>query len=121
SRPGRARQGPQRPTTVGTRRRNQMGRQKKARTSKRRGTPIPPAEHAWDRITPAVESARERLGPAVKDVRERITPVVEDARERISPAVESARTALVEDVVPKVAGAVTSAVAATEPYRVEAV
>ncbi len=88
-----------------------MGRQKKpsgpAQTARRQANEA--ATHAWDKMSPAMDSARQRLGPAVGD-----------AREKIGPAIEHARTVLSDDVVPKVADAMSAAVTASEPYRTEA-
>jgi uncharacterized membrane protein YgcG len=67
------------------------------------------AEQAWEKVTPAMTNARQRIAPAV-----------DEAKTRIAPAVDHARNILAEDVAPRVSTAMSSAVAASEPYRAEA-
>lgn len=88
-----------------------MGRQKKraGTAPKARNKANLAAEHAWEKVNPAVDSARQRIGPAAHE-----------AREKVGPAVEHARTVIAEDVVPKVATAMSTAVTASKPYRAEA-
>lgn len=99
-----------------------MGRQKKraGMAPKARMKANLAAEHAWEKVNPTVENARQRIGPAVEEARHRIGPAVDDAREKVGPAVEHARTVISNDVVPKVATAVSHAMTASEPYRTEA-
>ncbi|HZC26249.1 MAG TPA: DUF5324 family protein [Actinopolymorphaceae bacterium] len=68
----------------------------------------------------AADHARDRMGPAMDNARQRIGPAVDDAREKVGPAVEHARTVIVDDVVPKVTTAMSTAVTASKPYRTEA-
>jgi hypothetical protein len=88
-----------------------MGRQKKRSgpAQRARDQANQAATHAWDRVSPSMDSARQRLGPAVGD-----------AREKVRPAIEHARTVFVDDVVPKVAEAMSAAATRSEPYRTEA-
>src|SRR5262245_8128345 len=95
----------------GSRRRNHMGRQKKRAGLMSRGRTKAgrTAEHAWDKAHPTMSSAKERIGPAVGN-----------ARDKMGPAAEHARVVIVEDVVPKVTTAMSTAVTASKPYRTEA-
>jgi Family of unknown function (DUF5324) len=88
-----------------------MGRQKKRSgpAQKARMQANQAATNAWDRVSPAMDSARQRIGPAVGD-----------ARDKVRPAIDHARTVLKDDVVPKVAEAMSAAATASEPYRTEA-
>ena len=67
------------------------------------------AASARDAAAPRVELARDRIAPVVESAVDRVVPAVEAARERITPAAMNARDAFLEDVVPKVAGAVAAA------------
>lgn len=88
-----------------------MGRQKKQAGLMSRGR---------KKTKQATDHARDRMSPAMSNARQRIGPAVDDAREKVGPAVEHARTVIVDDVVPKVATAMSTAMTASEPYRTEA-
>src|ERR687891_2068827 len=69
----------------------------------------PIAASAREAAAPKVELARDRIAPVVESAVDRVVPAVEAARERLTPAAMTARDAFLEEVLPKVAGAVAAA------------
>jgi hypothetical protein len=73
-----------------------------------------------DWAAPKVEVSRDWAAPKVEAARDWAAPKVEAARDWAAPQVETAVSRVKEDVLPKVAGAVAAALAASEPAREEA-
>ena len=100
--------------------------EKKTRTSARRANRrasaavSPVAADARDTAARYAEATRDWAAPRVETARDWAAPRVETAVEwaapRVEPAVDKVRT----EVLPAVAGAVATALAATEPARTEA-
>lgn len=72
------------------------------------------------KIAPVASDARESAVKYAEEAREWAAPRVEAARDWAAPRVEPAVTKVKSDVLPKVATAVTAALAASEPAREEA-
>lgn len=75
---------------------------------------------ANNKVTPVAAEARDTAVRYAETTREWAAPKVEAAKDWAAPRVEPAVDKLKSDVVPAVAGAVTAALAATEPARHEA-
>ncbi len=80
----------------------------------------PKVEATRDWAAPKVDISREWAAPKVEAARDWAVPQVEAAKEWATPQVETAVIKVKEDVLPKVAGAVAAALAASEPARGEA-
>jgi hypothetical protein len=78
------------------------------------------ADATRDWAAPKVETAVDWAAPKVETARDWAAPRVETAREWAAPRVEPAVDKVKSDVLPAVAGAVATALAATEPVRSEA-
>jgi hypothetical protein len=78
------------------------------------------ARRANKKVAPIASDARETALRTAESTRDWAAPKVEAAREWAAPRVEPAVSRVKEDVLPKVAGAVTAALAASEPAREEA-
>jgi hypothetical protein len=74
-----------------------------------------------ERLAPMAADARESATKYVEETRDWAAPKVEAAKEWAAPRAEAAVTTVKEDVIPKIAEAVTVALAASEPVREEAV
>jgi hypothetical protein len=68
----------------------------------------------------AADATKEWAAPKVETAKEWAAPKVETAKEWAAPKVENGVDKVKTDVLPAVAGAVTAALAATEPVRTEA-
>jgi hypothetical protein len=75
---------------------------------------------AGKKVAPVASDARESAIRYAETTRDWAAPKVEAARDWAAPHVEPVTSRVREDVLPKVAGAVTAALAASEPVREEA-
>jgi hypothetical protein len=80
----------------------------------------PTATDARDAAIRYAESTRDWAAPKVGATRDWAAPRVEAARDWAAPRVEPMATRVKDDVMPKVASAVTAALVASEPAREEA-
>lgn len=80
----------------------------------------PRLESAKDAVVPRLEHAREVVTPRLEHARDAVAPRLEHARESLGPHLGSARDKVRGDLLPKVAGAATAALAASAPVREEA-
>ena len=78
------------------------------------------ARRAGKRMSPVASDAKESAVRYAESTRDWAAPKVEAAREWAAPHVEAGATRVKDDVLPRVAGAVTAALAASEPAREEA-
>jgi hypothetical protein len=78
------------------------------------------ARRAGKKMAPVASDARESAVRYAESTRDWAAPKVEAAREWAAPHVEAGATRVKDDVLPRVAGAVTAALAASEPAREEA-
>lgn len=78
------------------------------------------ARRANKKIAPVASDARDTALKYAETTRDWAAPRVEAARDWAAPRVEPAVSKVKEDVLPKVASAVTAALAASEPAREEA-
>jgi Family of unknown function (DUF5324) len=78
------------------------------------------AENLTEKLAPYAATARESATHAAEEAREWAGPKLEHAREWSTPRIEHVRERVDHDLVPKVAGAVATALAAAEPVREEA-
>ena len=78
------------------------------------------ARRANKKVAPVASDARDNAMRYAESTRDWAAPKVEAAREWAAPRVEPVTTRVKDDVLPKVAGAVTAALAASEPAREEA-
>ena len=78
------------------------------------------ARRANKKMAPVASDARESAIRYAETTRDWATPKVEAARDWAAPRMEPVATRVKDDVVPKVAAAVTAALAASEPAREEA-
>lgn len=78
------------------------------------------ARRAGEKVGPVASDARESAMRYAESTRDWAAPKVEAAREWAAPHVEPVATRVKEDVLPRVAEAVTAALAASEPAREEA-
>ena len=78
------------------------------------------ARRANKKMAPVASDARESAIRYAETTRDWATPKVEAARDWAAPRVEPVATRVKDDVVPKVAAAVTAALAASEPALEEA-
>jgi hypothetical protein len=92
--------------------------QKKSRSTARRANKRADATRDW--AAPKVETAVDWATPKVETAVDWAAPKVTTARDWAAPKVEPAVDKVKSDVLPAVAGAVVSALAATEPARNEA-
>lgn len=74
----------------------------------------------YDWAAPKVEATRNWAAPKVEATKEWAAPHAVQTRDWAAPKVEPAVDKLRDDVLPRVAGAVTAALAASEPAREEA-
>lgn len=86
----------------------------------RRSSRRSPDRRAVTKGQVVVADARESAARAAESTRDWAAPKVEAARDWAGPKVEPTVTKVKDDVLPKVAGAVAAAVAASEPVREEA-
>ena len=88
---------------------------------KRANTKVAPiASDARDWAAPKVEASRDWAAPKVEAARDWAGPQVGAAKDWAAPRVEPVVETFKDDVLPKVAGAVAAALAASEPAREEA-
>ena len=92
--------------------------QKKSRSTARRANKRADATRDW--AAPKVETAVDWATPKVETAVDWAAPKVTTARDWAAPKVEPAVEKVKSDVLPAVAGAVVSALAASEPARSEA-
>ena len=78
------------------------------------------ARRAGKKVAPVASDARESAVRYAESTRDWAAPKVEAAREWAAPRVEQGAARVKDDVLPRVAGAVTAALAASEPAREEA-
>ena len=78
------------------------------------------AENLTEKIAPYAASARESAAHAAEHARTLAAPKIEHAKEWTAPRVDTVKEKVGDDLVPKVAAAVTAALAAAEPVREEA-
>jgi hypothetical protein len=78
------------------------------------------ARRAGKKISPVASDARESAARYAESTRDWAAPKVEAARDWAAPHVEAGATRVKDDVLPRVAGAVSAALAASEPAREEA-
>ena len=78
------------------------------------------ARRAGQKMAPVASDARDSAARYAESTRDWAAPKVEAAREWAAPHVEAGATRVKDDVLPRVAGAVTAALAASEPAREEA-
>jgi hypothetical protein len=78
------------------------------------------ARRANKKVAPIASDARDTAVRTAETTRDWAAPKVEAARDWAGPRVEPAVTRVKDDVLPKVAGAVAAALAASEPAREEA-
>ena len=78
------------------------------------------ARRAGKKVSPVASDARESAARYAESTRDWAAPKVEAAREWAAPHVEAGAARVKDDVLPRVAGAVTAALAASEPAREEA-
>lgn len=78
------------------------------------------ARRAGKKVAPVASDARESAARYAESTRDWAAPKVEAAREWAAPHVEAGAARVKDDVLPRVAGAVTAALAASEPAREEA-
>ena len=88
---------------------------KKLRKESRRS-----ARRAGKKMAPVASDARESAARYAESTRDWAAPKVEATREWAAPHVEAGAARVKDDVLPRVAGAVTAALAASEPAREEA-
>src|SRR5688500_17744203 len=78
------------------------------------------ARRAGQKMAPVASDARESAARYAESTRDWAAPKVEAARDWAAPHVEAGATRVKDDVLPRVAGAVTAALAASQPAREEA-
>ncbi|MEP6760511.1 MAG: DUF5324 family protein, partial [Sporichthyaceae bacterium] len=78
------------------------------------------ARRAGKKMSPVASDARDSAVRYAESTRDWAAPKVEAARDWAAPRVEPVATRVKEDVLPRVAEAVTAALAASEPAREEA-
>ena len=78
------------------------------------------ARRAGKKVAPVASDARESAVRYAESTRDWAAPKVEAAKEWAAPRVEQGAARVKDDVLPRVAGAVTAALAASEPAREEA-
>ena len=78
------------------------------------------ARRANKKVAPVASDARDNAMRYAESTRDWAAPKVEAAKDWAAPRVEPVATRVKDDVLPKVAGAVTAALAASEPAREEA-
>jgi hypothetical protein len=78
------------------------------------------ARRASQKMAPVAADARDNAARYAESTRDWAAPKVVAAREWAAPHVEAGATRVKDDVLPRVAGAVTAALAASEPAREEA-
>lgn len=78
------------------------------------------ARRAGKKMAPVASDARESAVRYAESTRDWAAPKVGAARDWAAPHVEAGATKVKDDVLPRVAGAVTAALAASEPAREEA-
>jgi hypothetical protein len=91
---------------------------KQARRANKKVSPV--AADTREATARYAEAAKEWAGPKAEAAKDWAAPRAEAARDWASPKVEDAVTKVKSDVIPKVAGAVTVALVASEPVREEA-
>lgn len=91
---------------------------KKARRANKKVAPV--ASDARDNVVKAAGSTYDWAAPKVEATYDWAAPKVEATKDWAAPRVEPAVDRLKEDVLPRVAGAVAAALAASEPAREEA-
>ena len=78
------------------------------------------ARRAGKKVAPVASDARESAVRYAESTRDWAAPKVEAAKEWAAPRVEQGAARVKDDVLPRVAGAVTAALAASEPAREDA-
>jgi hypothetical protein len=78
------------------------------------------ARRAGKKVSPVASDARDSAVRYAESTRDWAAPKVEAAKEWATPRVEQGAARVKDDVLPRVAGAVTAALAASEPAREEA-